>query len=71
MTDLTEADVRALLDRECREAGSQAKWCASKAINPSYVSFVLAGLRKPGPRVCRALALERVVRYRRMEAPTA
>lgn len=64
---MTADQVRALLARKCREAGSQRAWAKAIGVTPPYVHDVLLGRREPGPAILRALGLERVVTvtYRR------
>ena len=60
---LTVMEVRALLRRECEEAGSQREWALAHGITMTDVSYVLTGRRPPGPTLLRALGLTRVINY--------
>lgn len=64
---MTADNVRALLKRSCDAAGSQSAWAKANNATPAYVSDVLAGRREPGPAICEALGIERVVIYRKKQ----
>lgn len=61
--ELSAAQVRQLLQGECRKAGGQKAWAMQHEMSPAYVSDVLQSVRAPGPTICAALGLERVVYY--------
>jgi predicted transcriptional regulator len=44
---------------------SQVSVAADLGIKPSYLCDLLKGRREPGPKVLKALGLERIVTYRR------
>lgn len=58
---MTADDVRKMLKRACEKAGSNRAWAAANDVTAAYVSDVLLGRREPGPSICAALGVERVV----------
>ena len=54
---MTIDDVRGLLRKSCRAAGSQQAWAEKHKISPAYVSDVLVERRDPGPAILEALGL--------------
>ena len=66
MKVLTLRDVRKMLAKACAEAGGDKAYggmtafCAAHGLSTSYVHGVLHGPSKPGPRVLKALDIERV-----------
>lgn len=58
---MTASDVRAMLKRACEKAGSNRAWALARDLSPAYVGDVLNGRRDPGPAICEALGIERVV----------
>lgn len=60
---MTAEDVRAMLRRQCDEAGSQTAWARAKRISIPVVSMALSGKRKPDGIVLRALELKRIEGY--------
>jgi hypothetical protein len=67
MNDLTATEVLALLANECVKAGSVALWCEEPG-RPSatYVQGVLYRGIPLGPKILRALGLEKIVTYRKL-----
>lgn len=63
---MTPETVRKILRKACGKAGGQRTWAAAVSISPPHVNDVLHGRREPGPAICRALGVERVVTYRRV-----
>lgn len=53
-------EVRSLLKRLCKEAGSMRAWSRANGLTAPYVSDVLRAQRSPGPRLLKALGLEKV-----------
>lgn len=64
---MTSDDVRALLRDKVAAAGSAMKWAEDAGTAATYVSDVLRGKVEPGPRILKALGLERVTTYRRVK----
>lgn len=64
MQDLTADDVRHLINTKSAPFGSVARWAKSEGISKAYAFDVVSGKTEPGPRICKALGLERVVFYR-------
>lgn len=60
---MTEAEVLALLERECRAAGGKMAWALKHGIKPSAVSNVTTKYRAPTFPILYALGLQRVVSY--------
>ena len=58
---LSREDVRRLLAKAVKEAGDQYLWARNVGVDQSYISKVLTGRRQPGPRICAALGIERVI----------
>lgn len=63
---MTRERVIVLLNRSIREAGGRAKWAAKHELSYEHVRAVIEGVRDPGPKLLRALGLERVTTYRRV-----
>lgn len=63
---ITEAEVRAMLRRECDAAGGQSAWADLHNVTPQYVCDVLKGKRGVGKGIADALGLRRVSMF---EAP--
>lgn len=57
---MTADDVRAMLKRACRDAGTATEWADLHNVSKAYVSDVLNGRREPGPAICEAFGLEAV-----------
>lgn len=64
---MTNDDVRELLREEVNKAGNAMLYAKIAGCAPTYVGDVLRGKSEPGPRIMKALGLERVVTYRRVE----
>ncbi len=63
MTLLGKADVLALLDQKCREAGGVTAFARRHKLSAPYVSAALSGDRTLGPKLLKALRLKRVILY--------
>ena len=64
--DLLTADhVRALLREACSAAGGQAAWARKHGIHEGIVCSTLAGRRRPGKRLCRAIGVEAAELFRK------
>ena len=50
-------DVVNMLRKAVDKAGSQRDWARANNVSDSYLSDVLTGRRKAGPRILRALRL--------------
>lgn len=59
--------VREMLQRACKDAGSQFAWAQGHGVKPPYVSAVLRGKADPGAQILRALGLRRRVVYETIE----
>jgi hypothetical protein len=68
---MSEKHARHLLREACEKHGSMASWAKANGISLGYVSDVLKGNRLVGSKIADALGLERVVRYRKVEAVPA
>lgn len=64
---MTEDDVRRLLGDAVREAGSAKAWADQNNVSAVYVGDVLNRGKAPGEAILKALGLERVVTYRRVD----
>lgn len=64
---MNEQQVIALLREECRKAGSQTNWAATRQVPVSvaYVNDVLQGKRGPGRGILSGLGLRKVVEYKK------
>jgi hypothetical protein len=60
---MTAADIRSLLAAECEKAGAQLNWARRHDLSAAYVNDVLRGRREPGKAICKALGINRVVKY--------
>jgi hypothetical protein len=67
MALLTADQVRAILRKEVKRAGSQAAWARKYGIEPAFVSHALSGSRLPTRRLLKALKLKKVPAYERAE----
>ena len=57
-------EVRALLQKKCKEFGSQAEFCRQTGASHSMVSMCLTGATKYAPTsILLALGLKRVIAY--------
>ena len=57
-------EVRALLQKKCKEFGSQAEFCRQTGANHSQVSMCLSGATKYAPTsILLLLGLKRVIAY--------
>ena len=59
---MTHAEVLVKLRRRVKRCGSQSKAAAAIGVSPVFLSYVLRGMRMPGPRVLRFLGMQRKVR---------
>lgn len=59
--------MRALLRRECDQAGSQKAWADKHGLSGAYVSDVLQGRRDIGDSIVKALGLRAETVYRRIK----
>jgi DNA-binding transcriptional regulator YdaS (Cro superfamily) len=64
---MRDDQVLARLRAECRKAGGQRAWAALYGVSESYVSDLLHGRRKPGPRVLKALGLVVTISYGKLK----
>lgn len=64
---MTPDAVRRLLRAECIKAGSQMAFAKQAGVSLSFVNDVLMARRSPGPSICSALGLERIVGYRKIK----
>jgi hypothetical protein len=60
---LTVDQVRELLRKGCEEAGGQSAWARKHGLAQPFVSDVLKGKREPGDKLCKALGIEREIRF--------
>jgi hypothetical protein len=58
MEIVTEEDLRGVLRGACVEAGGQTAWAKKHGVGKAYVNDVLAGRRRPGPAILKALGYE-------------
>lgn len=65
---MTADDVRGMLRRACKDAGSQLAWADLHNISPAYVSDVLNERRDPGETICKALGIEPEMNYRKAKS---
>lgn len=65
---LTQADVIDLLDKHCKEHGSQKAFANANNISAQYVTDVLHERREPGEAILNALGLQKVIVYTEKEA---
>lgn len=59
---MTADEVREVVGRLARQAGSLRALARSWGVSAAYLSDVLAGNRTPGPSILKRLGLSRVVR---------
>jgi len=62
---VTADDVRAMLRRACKDAGSQAAWADLHNLSAAYVSDVINGRRDPADAICSALGIESELTFRK------
>ncbi len=60
---MDEKDVRQLLSMSIKAVGNQYQWATKFKLSPAYVCDVLKGRRAPGPALCTALGIRRIIRY--------
>ena len=58
-------DVIELLIKECDAEGSIRQWADMHNIHASLIDAVIVGHRGPGPKLLKALGLEKVTGYRK------
>jgi len=68
MKTYTADDVRRIIQDRAAPCGSVSRWARSVNVSPAYAIDVVSGKTEPGPRICTALGLERVVTYREVTA---
>lgn len=56
---LSTTDVRARLRDDCVRRGGQRAWARVHDVADTYVSGVIAGRAEPGPKILRALGLQK------------
>ena len=64
---MTASDVVSLLCQECERLGGGSAWAKMHGVSAQYVTDVRQGRREPGPAIYKALGLERVVSFKRVE----
>jgi hypothetical protein len=62
-------DAMGLLRAEITAAGSQLEWAKNKNVDRATLNGALQGRRKLQPKVLKALGLEQVTVYRRLQEP--
>jgi hypothetical protein len=62
-------DAIGLLRAEIAAAGSQLEWAKNKNVDRATLNGALQGRRKLQPKVLKALGLEQVTVYRRLQEP--
>ena len=67
MTQYSETSVRLLLALACRKAGGQKQFAVQHKISAPYINDVILGRRMPGKKILKALKLQKVVMYERVE----
>lgn len=65
---ITAEDFRELLKTLTGIHGSQKELAYYLGISASYMNDLVRGRREPGPKVLKAMMLERVVCYRKAKA---
>lgn len=68
---LNTEQARALLARQCKDAGGLRCWADQNHIAVSYVSQVLARRLEPGKKILDVLGLQRVIRYQKIHKKSA
>jgi DNA-binding transcriptional regulator YdaS (Cro superfamily) len=64
---MTADDVRAMLRRACKDAGSQSAWADLHNLSAAYVSDVINGRRDPGDAICSALEIKAELSFRKVK----
>jgi hypothetical protein len=62
-------DAMGLLRAEIAASGSQLEWAKNKNVDRATLNGALQGRRKLQPKVLKALGLEQVTVYRRLQEP--
>jgi hypothetical protein len=62
-------DAMGLLRAEIAASGSQLEWAKNKNVDRATLNGALQGRRKLQPKVLKALGLEQVTVYRRVQEP--
>jgi hypothetical protein len=62
-------DAMGLLRAEITAAGSQLEWAKNKNVDRATLNGALQGRRRLQPKVLKALGLEQVTVYRRLQEP--
>lgn len=66
MTSLSEAEMRAELDRQVEAAGGQSAWCRKTGISQTAVSLVQNGHREMSETIANALGFISERKYRQI-----
>lgn len=56
---MTLGELRQALHNICQDAGSIKKWATQNNLAFSYVSSVIRGDMKPGPKILKAMGLRK------------
>lgn len=56
-------DVRSALTAACAKAGGQRTYAREHRLSSAYISQVITGKIKPGPKILRLLGLQRRITY--------
>jgi hypothetical protein len=65
---MKDDDVREMLRRAIKQAGSQLAFAVEHDIDRTCLSSILSGNRPPSPQVIRALGLRKVTSYENLDA---
>ena len=60
----TADEVRAMLRRQCEEAGGQKAWATENRVSTAYVNDILQCRKMPGGMVAEILGVHRSTVYR-------
>lgn len=60
---MNEKEVRKLLLKKIRYAGSQTEFASQNKMSVTYVNDILHGRKGPGPRMLKALGLKSKIVY--------
>jgi len=64
---LSEYDMRQLLFKACKQAGSQRAWAEANHLGQSFVSDVLAMKRPVSEEIAAALGYRRLIKFQRKQ----
>lgn len=56
-------ELLVLLRDRVRTEGGSHRFAANHDLSPSYITTVLCGLNKPGPKIAMALGLKKVITF--------